>query len=192
MIATINRKTRKGEPETGTDGASQTWQNARVDGYGYGFGPPRNSGSGFWTGLEPNRTIFPVQTKTAGGLPGPVANTTYAWKGNYSCSVNVEHLYRMMPSPTCQPLRSLVVRNVGSLANHQNQQKCGPRCNSQRPPAKTQVSVPAGERDSTQAGSSVASTIQGQNSTASSSLNNSRVADNTECVTSAPSTTQER
>jgi len=76
MIATTNRKTRKGEPETGTDGSSQTLQNPRVDGYGYGFGPPRSSGSGFWTGLEPNRTVFPVQTRTAGGLPGPVANTT--------------------------------------------------------------------------------------------------------------------
>jgi len=81
MIATINRKTRKGEPETGTDGSSQTRQNPRVDGYGYGFGPPRSSGSGFWTGLEPNRTVFPVQTRTAGGLPGPVANTTPAELG---------------------------------------------------------------------------------------------------------------
>jgi len=77
MIATINRKTRKGEPETGTYGSSQTRQNPRVDGYGYGFGPPRSSGSGFWKGLEPNRTVFPIQTRTAGGLPGPVANTTY-------------------------------------------------------------------------------------------------------------------
>jgi len=76
MTATINRKTRKGEPETWTDGSSQTRQNPRVEGYGYGFSPPRYSGSGFWTGLELNRTIFPVQTRTAGGLPGPVANTT--------------------------------------------------------------------------------------------------------------------
>ena len=38
--------------------------------------PPRQSGSGSWTGLEPNRTIFPVQTWTAGGLPGPVSNTS--------------------------------------------------------------------------------------------------------------------
>ena len=75
MTATINRKTRKGELETGTDGSSQTRQNPRVDGYGYGFGPPRICGSGFWTGLEPNRSVFPIQTQTAGGLPGPVANT---------------------------------------------------------------------------------------------------------------------
>jgi hypothetical protein len=44
--------------------------------YGYGVGPPRSSGSGFWTGLEPNRTVFPVQTRNAGGLLGPIANTT--------------------------------------------------------------------------------------------------------------------
>jgi len=76
MTVTINRKTRKGEPETGTDGSSPTRHNLRVDGYGYGFGPPRSSRSGVWTGLEPNRTVFPVQTRTAGGLPGPVVYTT--------------------------------------------------------------------------------------------------------------------
>jgi hypothetical protein len=76
MTATINRKTRKGEPETRTDGSSQTRQNTRVDGFGYGFRPPRSSRLGFWTGLEPNRTVFPVQTRTSGGLPGPVDYTT--------------------------------------------------------------------------------------------------------------------
>jgi hypothetical protein len=76
MTATINGKTRKGEPETGTDGSSQTRQTPRVDGYGYGFGLPRRSRPGFWTGLEPNQTVFPVQTRTPGGLPGPVANTS--------------------------------------------------------------------------------------------------------------------
>jgi hypothetical protein len=64
--------------------------------------------------------------------------------------------------------------------------------NSQLPPAKRRISVPAGERDSSQGGSSVASTIQGQNSTPSSLLNNSRVADITERVTSTPSVTQQR
>jgi len=48
------------------------------------------------------------------------------------------------------------------------------------------VSVPAGEWDSSQGGSSVASTIQCQNSTPSSSHNNSRIADITQ------STTQQR
>jgi len=92
----------------------------------------------------------------------------------------------MMPSRSTHPVTSPVVRNVQSLANRQNQQKRGPLGNSQLPPAKRRVSVPAGERDSSQGGSSVASTIQGQNSTLSSSLNNSRVAEIT------PSATQRR
>jgi len=75
LTATINTKTRKAEPETGTDGSRQTRQNPRVDGYGYRLGLPRSSGLGFWIGLELNWTVFPVQTRTAGGSPGPVANT---------------------------------------------------------------------------------------------------------------------
>jgi hypothetical protein len=31
--------------------------------------------------LEPNRPVFEVQTRTAGGLPGPVANTTQGTGG---------------------------------------------------------------------------------------------------------------
>jgi len=70
-------ETRNAEPEIGTDGSSQSRRNPRVDGYGSGLGQPRGSGSGFWTVLEPNRPVFAVQSRTAGGLPGPVANTTY-------------------------------------------------------------------------------------------------------------------
>jgi len=47
LTATIYRKTRKGEPETWTDGCSQTRQNPCADRYGYGLRPPRSSGSGF-------------------------------------------------------------------------------------------------------------------------------------------------
>jgi len=72
---TINRKTRNAEPDIGTDGSGQTRQNPRVDEYGSRFGPPRLSGSGFWTVLEPNRPVFAGQTWTAGRLPGPIANT---------------------------------------------------------------------------------------------------------------------
>ena len=36
-------------------------------------------GSGLWPVLESNRTEPPVKTRTAGGLPGPVANTTQAY-----------------------------------------------------------------------------------------------------------------
>jgi len=75
LNATINRKTRNPEPEIGTDRASQTRQNLQVDRYGSGFGPPRRCGLGFWRVLEAHRTVFTVRTQTAGGQPGPVANT---------------------------------------------------------------------------------------------------------------------
>jgi len=97
-----------------------------------------------------------------------------------------------MPSQSPHPDTTPVIRNVRSLANRQNQQKRGPSGNSQLPPAKSRVSVPAGERDSSQGGSSVPSTIQGHNSTPSSSLNNSHVADITQCVTFTRSTTLRR
>jgi len=82
-----------------------------------------------------------------------------------------------MPSLIPHPITSLVVRDVWSLANRQNQQKRGPSGNFQLPPAERHVSVPAGKRDSSQAGSSIASTMQGQNSTRPSSVNNSPIAD---------------
>jgi hypothetical protein len=94
-----------------------------------------------------------------------------------------------MPSQSRHPDTTPVVRNVRSLANRQNQQKRRPWGNSELPPAKRRVSVPAGEKDSSQGGSFVPSTIQGQNSSPSSSLNNSRVADITQRVASTPSTT---
>jgi len=58
----------------------------RVDGYGSGFGPPRVCRSGFWTVLELNRPVFAVQTRTAGGLPGPIADT----KLDYGLQVRVQ------------------------------------------------------------------------------------------------------
>jgi hypothetical protein len=95
----------------------------------------------------------------------------------------------MMPSQCPHPVTSPVVRNVRRLAYRQNQQKRGPLGNSQLPPGKRRVIVPAGVRDSSQGGRSAASTIQGQNSTPSPSLNNSRVADITPRVTSTQSAT---
>jgi len=80
----------------------------------------------------------------------------------------------MMPSQSPHPVMSLVIQDVRS---RQNQQKRGPSGNSQLPPAKRRGSILAGERDSSHGGSSVASTIQGQISTPSSSLNNPPVAD---------------
>jgi hypothetical protein len=97
-----------------------------------------------------------------------------------------------MPSQSTHPDTTPVIRNVQSLANHQNHQTRGPSGNSELPPSKRSVSVPAGERDSSPGGSSVLSTMQGQNSTPPSSLNNSRVADITQRVTSTPSATQRK
>jgi len=89
----------------------------------------------------------------------------YACGGNYSFILNVQHPYRTMPSQSPHPDSSLVVRNIGSLANHQNQQNCVPSGNIQLLPAKRRVSILAGQRDYSHGGSSVASTIEGQNST---------------------------
>ena len=76
LNATINRKTWNTQPEIRPDRSSQTRQNPRVDGYRSGLDPTRLCRSGFWTVEEPNQTIFPVRTWTAGGLPGPVIYTT--------------------------------------------------------------------------------------------------------------------
>jgi hypothetical protein len=97
-----------------------------------------------------------------------------------------------MHSQTSHPDTTPVVRNVRSLPNPQNHEKRGPSGNSQLPPAKRRVSVLVGEGDSSQGEISVPSTIQGQNSTPSSSLNNSCVADINQRVTSTPSATQQR
>jgi len=77
LNATINSKSRNTEPEIGTDWYSQTRQNLWVDWSRSGFGPPWRRGSGFWTVLELNWSVFEFWTWTAGGLPGPVANTPH-------------------------------------------------------------------------------------------------------------------
>jgi len=95
-----------------------------------------------------------------------------------------------MPSQCPHAVTSPVVRNVRCVANRQNHQKRGPSGNSELPPAKGRIPVLAGKKDSSQGGHSVACTIQGQNSTPSSSRNNSRIGDITQHVTSTPSATQ--
>jgi len=77
LNATMNGNNGIPEPEIGTNRSSQTRQNTRVDGYGSGFGPLGCSESGFCTGLEANRTLFAVRARTAGGIPGPLANTRH-------------------------------------------------------------------------------------------------------------------
>jgi hypothetical protein len=73
LNATINGKTWNTEPEIGTNGSSHTWRNPRVNWYRSGFGLQRHCGSGFWSFLEPNRTVLVVLTRTAGRFPGPIA-----------------------------------------------------------------------------------------------------------------------
>jgi hypothetical protein len=87
---------------------------------------------------------------------------------------------------------TLVVQNVRHLANCQNQRKRGPLGNSQLPPAKRRISILVGEMYSSHGGSSIPSTTKGQNSIPSSSLDNSRIADIKQPLTSNPSTTQQR
>jgi len=94
-----------------------------------------------------------------------------------------------MPSQRPQHDTTPVVWNIRTFPNCQNQ-KCGHSGNSQLPPAKRSVSVPAGESDSAQEGSSAPSTIHGQNSTPLSSLNNARVEDITECMNFTLSSTE--
>ena len=87
LNATVNRNTRSTGTEIGSDRSSEARQDPRVDRYGSGFGPTRCSASGFWTVPESNRT------RTAGGLPGPFANTRWhrsmprgdIWYGQRQC-----------------------------------------------------------------------------------------------------------
>jgi hypothetical protein len=111
----------------------------------------------------------------------------YAWKENYTHSVHVEHLDRLMPFQFPCPGSSLVVLHVQILVNRQNQPMGRPLGNSQFPPAERRVSIPAGGRFSSQGWSSVPCSIQGQNSTSVSSLNDSRVGDITQLMTSTQS-----
>jgi len=99
LNATINRTTRNEKLEIGPDRSSQTQRNPRVNMYGARLRPPRSSGPGFWTVLEPNRTVFLVQTQTAGGLPRPVANSSienpyYAEQRDVRATPNVAGLIR--------------------------------------------------------------------------------------------------
>jgi len=103
----------------------------------------------------------------------------------------MEHQYRTMPSERPHPGMITVVQNVRSLATRQREHKSEHSGNSEQPTAKRCISVLAGEGDSSQGTSSITSTIQGQNSTPSSLLNNSRVAVITQHVTSTLSTTQQ-
>jgi hypothetical protein len=113
----------------------------------------------------------------------------YASGGNDTYIRNVKPLYLCIPFNCTHPDMTPVIRNVRNHANRQNQVKHAPLGNSQLLRAKSLVFIPAGKRDSSQRGSSIASAIQGQNSTPSSMLYNSHIVDLAQHVTSTPSTT---
>jgi len=96
-----------------------------------------------------------------------------------------------MHSHSPQPNRTLVRRNVRSIVDRRNEHNGEPSGNCQLPPAKRWISVLPGNGDSPQWGSFVSSTIPGDNSTPSSSLNTSLVADVNQRGTSTPSATQQ-
>jgi hypothetical protein len=89
-----------------------------------------------------------------------------------------------MPYEIPHPDMTPVIQNVLRLVHCLIQQLREASGNSQPLPGKWCVSILAGERDSTQGGSSVVSTIEGTNSSPSSSLNNSRMADISQRVNS--------
>jgi len=89
LNATMYRTTWNAKREIGPNGSSQTRRNPRVDAYRAGYWLPRSSRSGFWKVPEPNRTVFPVQTWTAGRLPGPVANTIQPDWGYRGLSIDI-------------------------------------------------------------------------------------------------------
>jgi len=91
-----------------------------------------------------------------------------------------------MPSQSPQPDTIPAVRIVQKEQNHRLSG------DSQVPPAKIHVSIPACERDAPEGGSSEASSFPGQNSSPSLLLNNSGVADITQCATFSLSATQGR
>ena len=74
---TMNWTVWNAEQEIGPDGSSQTRRNPGITRYVARSGPPRSCGCGFWTVLQPNRTIFPVRIRTAGGFPWPIASTSH-------------------------------------------------------------------------------------------------------------------
>jgi len=129
--------------------------------------------------------IHPLPVKSECISPAVV----YSCRGHCSYILHVKHLFWPMLSQSSRPDTTPVVWNIQSLGNHQNEWKHAPARNTQLPHAKRCISVPAGERDSSQGVSSVASAIQDQNSTPSSWQNNSRITDITQPVASTLSTT---
>jgi hypothetical protein len=74
----INRRTRWPEPGIGTDGSRQTVQNPWLMGMGLGLASKELKGLGFGPVLEPDWNVSRVQSRTAGWLPRPIANTHHS------------------------------------------------------------------------------------------------------------------
>jgi len=92
LTATINRTTRKWEPETATDGSSQTRQTCRLTGTGTGLArqesPGRVFGS-FWNRTEP---FFRSKPGPLAGYLDPLLTLTIngsgkEWWGSYVCEL---------------------------------------------------------------------------------------------------------
>jgi hypothetical protein len=101
----------------------------------------------------------------------------YGSRADYSYIYNIEQLDHTIHAHTPHLDMTLVVRNIRSLAKYKHHQDWGPWVNSQHPPGKRRIAIPAGKRNSHQGWSSTTSTIQGQNSTPSIFLIKSRVVD---------------
>jgi hypothetical protein len=151
-------------------------------------GSSRRELSGFrvWCGLHYASLLCQIRTWSL-TFESTSPAVAHACRGYYSYLVNVNNLYRNMPSQSPPSDTTPVLRNGRSLANFPNQQKRGPSGNSQLPPAKRCVAIPGGERDYSHGGSSVPATIQGQNCTPSTLLNKSGITDITQRVASTPS-----
>jgi hypothetical protein len=66
----------------GRDCSRTTGRNPLVQWSGYWFGSLRGAGSRIRMGLDMGETMFPVQIRTPGRLPGPVPNSSNApWNG---------------------------------------------------------------------------------------------------------------
>jgi len=69
-------ETQNTEPEIRPDGSRQTRPQPWVDKYGSSYDPPGVGGSGYSMCLKVNQPVCVVHTRTSGGFPAPVGNTS--------------------------------------------------------------------------------------------------------------------
>jgi len=110
-------ETRNVEPEIGTNGSIPTRRNPRVAGSWSEFGSPSVSVSGPWTAPELNQSGFAFQTQTAGGLPGPVANTIHNYLGTYFDNVFNNKLDKGSDSNILHVLNNYLNNDLRGRAN---------------------------------------------------------------------------